>query len=203
MQPTYIIANNAPTEHAAIDTGKPQYQFMRNLSTGVRDAVHNLITGAFVPLDVPSPLLDDYTSYVAMGGKVLDEQSTSAAEQLSNAKAQKLMEVAQAAQAFIDNAVQDAAPRVERDTYPLQAAEAESWALDSNSPTPLLEGIANARNIDLNGLRQRTLDKSRVWQALCASVIGQRQAFEDQIKQAADIDQVTNVVPVFHLPTLG
>jgi type II secretory pathway pseudopilin PulG len=197
MQPTYIIANNAPTEHVAIDTGKPQYQFLCNLSTGVRDTVHNLITGAFVPLDVPSPLLDDYTSYVAMGGKVLDEQSTSAAEQLSTAKAQKLMEVAQAAQAFIDNAVQDAAPRVERDTYPLQAAEAESWALDSNSPTPLLEGIAAARNIDLNELRQRTLDKSRAWQALCAMVIGQRQAFEDQIKQIHSLEALNVMVIQF------
>ena len=203
MQSTYTTASNAPTEHIAANTDQPQYQYMRNLSTGALDVVHHLVTGAFVPLDVPSPLLDAYTSYVAMGGKVLDEQSVSAAEQLSNAKAQKLTEVAQAAQTFIDNAVQDAAPRVERDTYPLQAAEAESWALDNNSPTPLLEGIATARNIDLNELRQRTLDKSRAWQALCASVIGQRQAFEDQIKQATDIYHVTNIVPVFHLPTLG
>ncbi|GHA78155.1 hypothetical protein GCM10009007_18870 [Formosimonas limnophila] len=203
MHATYSTANNPPTENAAIDTDKPHYQFMRNLSTGALDVVHNLMTGAFVPLDVPSPLLDAYTSYVAMGGKVLDEQSVSAAEQLSTAKTQKLAEVAQAAQDFIDNAVQDPAPRVERDTYHLQAAEAESWALDNNNPTPLLEGIAAARNIDLNELRQRTLDKSRAWQALCASVIGQRQAFEDQIKQATDIDHVINIVPVFHLPTLG
>jgi hypothetical protein len=203
MQSTYTLANNPPTENVAINTDKPQYQYMRNLSTGALDVVHHLVTGAFVPLDVPSPLLDVYTNYVAMGGKVLDERSVSTAEQLTDAKTRKLAEVAQAAQMFIDNAVQDAAPRVERDTYPLQAAEAEAWAFDNSNPTSLLEGIASARNIDLDDLRQRTLDKSRAWQALCGMVIGQRQAFEDRINQVKSLEALNAIVIRFGQATVS
>lgn len=203
MPAQYTLASNTPSESTAVDTSKPHYQFMRNLSTGALDVVQHLVTGAFIPLDAPSPLLEEYKAYVAKGGKVLDEHSPSTAERLAEAKTQKLAEIAQAAQEFIDTAVQDRAPRVERDTYPLQAAEAESWALDNNSPTPLLEGIATARNIDLNELRQRTLEKSRAWQALCAAIIGQRQAYEDQINQATEVDNVTRIVPMFRLLNLA
>jgi type II secretory pathway pseudopilin PulG len=178
------------------------YQEVTN-QRGEINGIMRLSDRMFMPLHCGGLDWQAYLDYVISGGLVIGIDVPDDEAQLAQAKQTLLTQVAQAAQAFIDNAVQDAAPRVERDTYPLQAAEAESWALDSNSPTPLLEGIAAARNIDLNELRQRTLDKSRAWQALCASVIGQRQAFEDQIKQATDIDHVTNMVPVFHLPTLG
>ncbi|TDR30356.1 hypothetical protein [Hydromonas duriensis] len=197
MQATYIISDHPATAHEAADISTPQYQYMRNLSTGELDVVQHLVTGAFVPLGVASPLLDEYTNYMAMGGKVLDAHSKSKQEQLTDAKARKLAEVAQAAQAFIDQVVQNAAPQMERDTYPLQAAEAQAWALDNSSPTPLLEGIASARQIDLDDLRQRTLEKSQAWQTLCGHIIGQRQAFEDRIEQTNTINGLDDIVIQF------
>lgn len=172
-----------------MNTVTAHYQEIAN-QHGQLSAIMRLSDRMTMPMNCGGLDWQAYLDYVEQGGLVIAIDTPSDEAQLAQAKQDLLTQVAQAAQAFIDNAVQDAAPRVERDTYPLQAAEAESWALDSNNPTPLLEGIAAARNVDLNELRQRTLDKSRAWQAICASVIGQRQAFEDRIKQTQNLESL-------------
>jgi hypothetical protein len=172
------------------------YQEVTN-QRGEINGIMRLSDRMFMPLHCGGLDWLAYLDYVKNGGLVIGIDVPDDEVQLVQAKQALLNQVAQSAQAFIDNVVQDAAPRVERDTYPLQAAEAESWALDNNNQTPLLEGIAAARNIDLNELRQRTLNKSRAWQDLCGMVIGQRQAFEDRIKQAKNLEALNAMVIQF------
>ena len=96
---------------------------------------------------------------------------------LAAAKTAKLHAAAEAAQRFIDVvAGLDGVPQFERDSWASQAIEAQAWAADHNAPTPILAGIAKARGVPLDILRERALAKSNAYTALTASVAGQRQA---------------------------
>ena len=178
------------------------YQEVTN-QRGEVNGIMRLSDRMIMPLDCGGLDWQGYLDYVKNGGLVIAVDVPNKKAQLAQAKQTLLKQLAQAAQVVIEQAVQDIVPKVEKDSYLAQAAEAQAWALDKSSPTPMLEGIAAARNIDLDELRQKALDKSRAWQAMCASVIGQRQAFEDQIKKMNDINQLNKIVPKFHLPTLG
>ena len=101
-----------------------------------------------------------------------------------------------AAQQFIDSvAGLDTVPPFERDSWASQALEAQAWAADHDAETPILAGIAKARGVPLNILRERALMKSNAYTALTASVAGQRQAFEDRIHAAADLDALLPMTP--------
>lgn len=122
---------------------------------------------------------------------------------LRAAKATKLREAATAAQQFIDSvAGLDTVPPFERDSWASQAQEAQAWAADHDAATPILAGIAQARGVPLDVLRERALVKSNAYTALTASVAGQRQAFEDRIHAAADLDALGAITIRYALPLL-
>lgn len=130
------------------------------------------------------------------------DYSPDPAAALSKAKAAKLHEAATAAQGFIDRvAGLDTVPPFERDSWATQALEAQAWAADHDAPTPILAGIAQARGVPLDTLRERALAKSNAYSALTASVAGQRQALEDRIRAATDIDAL-NAVTIRYAPPL-
>ena len=130
------------------------------------------------------------------------DYSPDPAAALSKAKAAKLHEAATAAQGFIDRvAGLDTVPPFERDSWVSQAQEAKAWAADHNAPTPILAGIAKARGVPLDVLRERALAKCNAYTALTASVAGQRQALEDRIRAATDIDAL-NAVTIRYAPPL-
>lgn len=121
---------------------------------------------------------------------------------LAAAKTAKLHAAAEAAQRFIDVvAGLDGVPQFERDSWASQAIEAQAWAADHNAPTPILAGIAKARGVPLDILRERALAKSNAYTALTASVAGQRQAFEDQIR-AADTLAALDAIAVAYRPPM-
>ena len=121
---------------------------------------------------------------------------------LAAAKTAKLHAAAEAAQRFIDVvAGLDGVPQFERDSWASQAIEAQAWAADHNAPTPILAGIAKARGVPLDILRERALAKSNAYTALTASVAGQRQAFEDQIR-AADSLAALDAIAIAYKPPM-
>ena len=131
------------------------------------------------------------------------DYSPDPAAALSKAKAAKLHEAATAAQGFIDRvAGLDTVPPFERDSWASQALEAQAWAADHDAETPILAGIAQARGVPLNILRERALMKSNAYTALTASVAGQRQAFEDRIHAAADLNALGAITIRYALPLL-
>lgn len=120
---------------------------------------------------------------------------------LAQAKAGKLYAIATAAQDFINDAAGLAGiPAFEQESWTQQAREAEAWAADNNAGTPLLAGIAAARGVPLDQLRQKALSKSRAYTALTAAVAGQRQALEDAVAACADVAAVEAVEVQFTLP---
>lgn len=122
---------------------------------------------------------------------------------LAAAKAAKLHAAATAAQAFIETvAGLDGVPQFERDSWASQAAEAQAWAADHDTPTPILAGIAQARGVPLDDLRAKALAKSNAYTALTASVAGQRQAYEDQIHAAETLAALDAIAIAYRPPMM-
>lgn len=132
------------------------------------------------------------------GSWVLTDDGT--AQQLADAKAAKLIAIAQAAQQFIAQITQaDTVPEFERLTWPAQAREAELWDADKTADTPTLAAIAQQRGVDLDLLRQKALQKARAYQALVVTIAGQRQKKEDQINAAADLSALNAITITYAL----
>lgn len=122
---------------------------------------------------------------------------------LAAAKAAKLHTTAEAAQAFIERvAGLDGVPQFERDSWASQAAEAQAWAANKGAATPILAGIAQARGVPLDDLRAKALAKSNAYTALTASVAGQRQAFEDQIRAADSLASLDAIAIAYNPPMM-
>lgn len=135
----------------------------------------------------------------ASGAWQVDEQRRSA--RLADAKTYKLHDAADAAQRFIARvAGLDAVPIFERESWAMQAQEAQAWAANPGAPTPILAGIAKARGVPLDILRQKALAKAQAYAALTASVAGQRQAIEDKINAAEDMQALDAVVITYQMP---
>lgn len=117
------------------------------------------------------------------------------AANLAAAKAAKLAEINVAAQSFVDGvAASSKVPDFEVATWPLQATEAQAWAANPATETPVLAQIAAARGLDLDKLRTAALKKSQAYTALTASVAGQRQALVDKLDKAkttAAVEKIT------------
>ena len=121
---------------------------------------------------------------------------------LAAAKTAKLHAAAEAAQAFIERvAGLDGVPQFERDSWAQQSLEAQAWVADKQASTPILAGIARARGVPLDELRAKALAKSNAFTSLTASVAGQRQAFEDQIR-AADSLAALDAVAIHYKPPM-
>lgn len=140
----------------------------------------------------------------AEGQRLVDENDYHPDPQaaLASAKTAKLHAAAEAAQAFIEAvAGLDGVPQFERDSWAAQALEAQAWAADKQASTPILAGIARARGVPLDELRAKALAKSNAYTALTASVAGQRQALEDQIR-AADTLAALDAIAVAYRPPM-
>ena len=140
----------------------------------------------------------------AEGQRLVDENDYHPNPQatLAAAKTAKLHAAAEAAQAFIETvAGLDGVPQFERDSWAQQSLEAQAWAADKQASTPILAGIARARGVPLDDLRAKALAKSNAYTSLTASVAGQRQALEDQIR-AADTLAALDAIAVAYRPPM-
>ena len=136
----------------------------------------------------------------------LNRAKQKAAEQAQFQAAQtaKLTELANAAQAFVDEyAKTDIVPAFEQETWAMQGVEARAWAENDNAPTPILDSIARHRNIDRITLIRAALRKTQQYEALAAGVAGQRQALQMQIERAKSQDDLAAIEITFRLPEMG
>lgn len=146
--------------------------------------------------DVPPPSRD----YILKNGEwVLPENHTEMI--LSAAKKQKLKDLNDSAQAFIDtNSGANLVPDFEFASWSIQASEAKAWRLDKNAPTPVLDGIATARGIPADTLKAAALRKTLAYEQLAAHVAGQRQALQSKIEAAKTQAALDKIAVVFTLP---
>lgn len=137
------------------------------------------------------------------GAWQLDEAAQQQAEQAQFQAAQiaKIAELNQAAQQFIAQvAGTDKVPEFELQSWALQAAEAKAWANNPNVPTPVLDGIAAARGLAVDVLKQAALQKALAYEKLTAHVVGERQALQAQIETATNETDLDAIKITFTLP---
>ena len=115
-------------------------------------------------------------------------------QQFQTAKNAKLVALNTAAQNYINQATgMDKLPQFEKDTWAVQGPEAKAWAADNHAPTPVLDGIAGARGVPAQILKQKALEKTLAFEALTATVVGTRQAIETRINKAVDMDELNAI----------
>lgn len=119
--------------------------------------------------------------------EVRDYTEEELAEHLEQRRADKLQEINDAYQTELDAILNDY-PNAETKTWDKQESEARAWDADNTSPTPLLDAVADGRNMDKAELVQRVLAKADAWIALSGKATGKRQRLEDEISSAATLD---------------
>jgi len=84
-------------------------------------------------------------------------------------------------------------PEAERMTWATQQREALAWAADPAAPTPYLDGLATARGISPEDMRQKTLDQTQLFMQASQQLVGTRQRLRDLAYAAAtqaDLDAI-------------
>lgn len=84
-------------------------------------------------------------------------------------------------------------PEAERLTWPVQQQEALAWEADPDAPTPYLDGLALARGIPAEEMRQKTLDQTKLFTAASQQLVGKRQRLRDLVYEAttqAELDAI-------------
>lgn len=72
-------------------------------------------------------------------------------------------------------------PQTEIESFYRQEKEALAWRSDNKADAPMLKQIARIRNIPFDVLVQKVLEKSDRFAIAIGLIIGQRQAFEDEL----------------------
>lgn len=76
-------------------------------------------------------------------------------------------------------ALTDGYPEAERTTWATQQKEALAWGADPAAPTPYLDGLAAARGILVEEMRQKTLDQTQLFMVASQQLVGTRQRLRD------------------------
>jgi len=113
--------------------------------------------------------------------EVLEEQKLAAAKRVNSGYQAEL------------NAILSDYPDAETKTWDKQEAEARAYQADSAAPTPLIDAIATARDMDKAELVQRVIAKADAWIALSGAATGKRQALEDAIAEAETLQVVEGI----------
>ena len=120
---------------------------------------------------------------------------------LEELRAEKIISLNAAAQAFIDRAAGiDKIPGFEVQTWVIQASEAKAWAANKSAPTPILDQIAASRGVPADALKQAALKKTIAYEQLTASITGQRQALQSKIEAAKNKSALDKIKIEFKLP---
>lgn len=81
----------------------------------------------------------------------------------------------------IKNGLLSGYPQTEIESFYRQEKEALAWRADNKADAPMLKQIARIRNIPFDVLVQKVLEKSDRFAVAIGLIIGQRQAFEDEL----------------------
>ncbi|VVE26435.1 hypothetical protein PCO31111_03425 [Pandoraea communis] len=121
-----------------------------------------------------------------------DTLEASDADILNAAKAAKLTEINVECQKAVSALAKDY-PDSEVQSWPQQVKEATALAADAGADAPLLTAIATARGLPVAELASRVLDKMNAYAAASGVLIGQRQAAEDLITVAEDLEALSAI----------
>jgi len=89
---------------------------------------------------------------------------------------------------------------MERETWDQQVGEAQALQTDKNADAPLLRAIAASRGMDVLELAGRVMANKAGLEVVSGAVLGQKQAYEDRLAQAADVEAVRAIEVRYALP---
>lgn len=121
-----------------------------------------------------------------------DTLEASDAAILNAAKAAKLTEINAECQKAVAALAKDC-PDSEVQSWPQQVKEAMALSADPQADAPLLTAIATARGLPVAELASRVLDKMNAYASASGVLIGQRQAAEDLITAAEDLEALSAI----------
>ncbi|OXS89419.1 hypothetical protein [Pandoraea apista] len=121
-----------------------------------------------------------------------DTLEASDAAILNAAKAAKLTEINAECQKAVAALAKDY-PDSEVQSWPQQVKEATALSADPQADAPLLTAIATARGLPVAELASRVLDNMNAYAAASGVLIGQRQAAEDLITAAEDLEALSAI----------
>ena len=85
-------------------------------------------------------------------------------------------------------------PEHERLTWPQQKTEALAYKQDPNANTPLLDNMAEARNVPKDILADKIIEKAMAYETISGKAVGYRQLAEDMLNGVTTIDELNNVI---------
>lgn len=94
-------------------------------------------------------------------------------------------------------------PDDERLTFDKQEQEARGWLADNSFPTPFVDALAAGRQMEKAELVDRIIAKADAFTIASGSLTGQRQRYEDLLKNAQDAAAVKAIMPQYSLPPLA
>lgn len=121
---------------------------------------------------------------------------------LEEVKSAKLSEINAAADRAIAT-LTATYPDREISTFDKQESEARAYAADATASTPLLSALATARGIPLPDLVERVLAKADAFAVASGSIIGRRQALEDQLDACTTLEEVQGITVNISMPGGG
>lgn len=71
---------------------------------------------------------------------------------------------------------------IERATWDKQEAEVTAWMNDQTAPTPMMDSLANSRNISREEMLEKASAKVALFKTMAAALIGKQQWYEDSAK---------------------
>lgn len=86
-------------------------------------------------------------------------------------------------------AIADGYPAYERESWPIQLTEANTYATDNTAPTPWLDACAGARGIAKAELAQRVQAKDAAYREVSGVLTGVFQRHEDAIAELKTLEQ--------------
>ena len=122
--------------------------------------------------------------------------------ELAELKTAKLAEINTAYQQAIAK-MTPGYPDDERLTFDKQEQEARGWLADNSFPTPFVDALAAGRQMEKAELVSRIIAKADAFAIASGSLTGQRQRYEDFLKNAQDAEAVKAIVPEYSLPPVA
>lgn len=81
----------------------------------------------------------------------------------------------------------------ERESWPVQTAEATAYSIDPLTPTPWLDAASAARGIDKAALAARVIAMDAAYRQIHGALTGHRQKLWDQINAAQTTDEIAAI----------
>lgn len=107
-------------------------------------------------------------------------------------RAHKLAEIKAACEAEL-SALQAEYPESEVLSWDKQEREARAFVADPAAPVPLISGLAAAREIDVQDLANRIIQKADAYTAAIGAALGKRQKLEDQLVQLTNWEDMAAI----------